>query len=87
MDALARHAEEADKASAQYLLDTLADGVKINGQTVREMVGDENIPTIYTLKKANYNVNKVLQDAAQSAQEPKEPDSVVIDFTVSWDVQ
>ena len=85
MDALARHAEEADKASAQYLLDTLADGVKINGQTVREMVGDENIPTIYTLKKANYNVNKVLQDAAEMSA--PEPDSVVIDFTVSYDVQ
>lgn len=85
MDTLARHAEAADKASAQYLLDTLADGVRINGQTVREIVGDENIPTYQTLKKANYNVNRVLQDAAEMSVQ--EPDGVVIEFTVDWDVQ
>lgn len=85
MDTLARHAEDADKASAQYLLDTLADGVRINGQTVRERLGDENIPTIVTLKKANYDVNRVLQEAAEMSVQ--EPNGVVIEFLVDVDVQ
>ena len=61
----------------------MADGVKINGVTVREIVGPDNIPTIQSLKKANYNVNRVLQEAVAERQ----PDGVNYEFTVSWDVQ
>ena len=64
----------------------MADGVKINGQTVREIVGPENIPTIQSLKKANYNVNRVLQEAVATT-DYREPDGVNYEFTVSWDVQ
>ena len=63
LDDYARQVEETDKQSAQWLLDTIADGVKINGHSVREMVGDENIPRFHNLKKADYNVRRMLQEA------------------------
>jgi hypothetical protein len=83
LDSFARQVEETDKQRAQYLLDTVADGVLINGVTVREMVGDENIPRVHNLKAANYDVRRMLQEAVPD----QEPDQVVIDFTVHADVQ
>ena len=85
LDDFARQVEETDKQSAQWLLDTIADGVKINGHSVREMVGDENVPRFHNLKKADYNVRRMLQEAV--AETTQEPDAVVIDFTVHADVQ
>jgi hypothetical protein len=87
LDGFARKAEDADKQRAQYLLDTIADGVKINGETVRDMLGAENVPTIHHLKKANYNVRRMLQTAIDEAHPEQKPDGVVMDFTISWDVQ
>ena len=87
LDAFARQVEETDKQRAQYLLDTIADGVKVNGVTVREMVGDENIPRVHNLKAANYDVRRMLQEAVQEAVPAQEPDSLVIDFTIHADVQ
>ena len=87
LDSFARQVEETDKQRAQYLLDTIADGVRINGQTVREMVGDENIPRVHNLKAANYNVRRMLQEVVAEAVPAQEPDQLVIDFTVHADVQ
>jgi len=88
LDGFARQVEETDKERAQYLLDTIADGVKINGVSVRDMVGDENVPRFHNLKKANYNVRRMLQEAvADSTVATVQPDSVVIDFTIHKDIQ
>lgn len=65
LDELSKAIEETDKEKAQFLLDTIVDGVLINGVPVREMVGPENIPTFHSLKKANYNVTRMLQTAVE----------------------
>ena len=75
-------------------MDSIANDCYINGRPVKDVIGAENIPNFVNhaeLRKANYNVPRMLQEAVDAAEatveEPPQPSGMKIQFTIPHNIE
>ena len=81
----------------QWAVDTIANDCYINGRPVKEVIGEENIPIFVTpvaLRKANYNIPRMLQEAVEETAKPEEeqpdgpePSAVKLEFSIPHNIE